>query len=104
MADILDGYGIRDLDDVRTAVETVHRAIDSSTHDEHAGAGTMKDAVERIHLHLVERIGEQRSVKAVAALVYGLTIDPSTTLMSWNNSAANRMVDLLKEQGRLDDI
>jgi hypothetical protein len=100
-ADIFEGYEVRDLDDIRTAVQAVLRAIDLGTQDEHAGAGTMQDAVGRIHGQLVDSLGEERAVRAIAAVVYGLTLDSATTLVSWNNAAANRMVDLLKEQERL---
>lgn len=102
MADIFDGYDIRGLDDIRTATEAVHQAIDTGARDEHAGAGTMKDAVERIHQHLVEQLGAERAVKGLAALVYGLEIDSATTARSWHHMAADRMVGLLKDQGRLE--
>jgi hypothetical protein len=100
-ADIFEGYDVRDLDDMRMAVRAVLRAFELGSRDEHAGAGTMRDAVERIHQQLTESLGEERSSKALAAVVYGLTLDSSTTLVSWNNSAANRMVDLLQEQERI---
>jgi predicted trehalose synthase len=102
MGDIFSGYGVRELDDLRTAVDVVHRAVDASAQDQHAGAGTLGDAVERIHLHLADAIGEERAIKGLAALVYCLTIEPSTTLGSWKHSAADRLVDLLKEEGRLE--
>jgi hypothetical protein len=100
-ADIFEGYDVRDLDDMRAAVQAVLRAFELGARDEHAGAGTMRDAVGRIHGQLVESLGEERTGRALAAIVYGLTLDSSTTLVSWNNSAADRMVDLLKEQERI---
>jgi hypothetical protein len=100
-AGIFEGYDVRDLDDIRTAVQAVMRALELGSQDEHAGAGTMSDAVGRIHGQLVDSLGEERAVRALAAVVYGLTLDSSTTLVSWNNAAANRMVDLLQEQERI---
>ena len=102
MDDIFAGYGIQELDDLRTAVDAVHRAIDTGAQDEHAGAGTLKDAVGRISAHLVDDLGDQRSVRGLAALVYGLTIDPASSPLSWKHSASDRIVDLLKDQGGLE--
>ena len=101
MADVFDGSDLRDLDDLRTAVDVVRDAIDSSVHDEHAGAGALGDASRRIHLRLAEAMGEERAVRALAGLTYGLSIDSSTSLRTWSDGAADRMVRMLKADGRL---